>query len=92
MFTLVDQVMPMLTMETYDIGHSSAGGTPNCDLLPAGPLLLEDIFTTPRVAAWGKNEPQDWGVAAACGWNVSLQGSTLSATPPSRNFNSVVEA
>ena len=71
------QVMPLLTLETYGIG-----GAPHCDLLPDGPLLLDDLAATPAVAAWGADEPQVWSVAAACGWAVSLRGSTLSATPP----------
>ena len=74
----VPQVDPLLTLETYNIG-----GAPECDLLPAGPLLLEDVVTTPRVESWGVDEPQGWGIAESCGWKVGFDGSTLSIVPPS---------
>lgn len=85
----VPQVMPLLALETYDIG-----GAPHCDLLPDGPLLMEDLAATPPIASWGTDAPQGWGAASSCGWSVGINGGTLSATPPSqsRSGREVVEA
>ena len=77
------QVDPLLTLETYNID-----GAPNCDLLPAGPLVLENIATTPAVTSWGADEPQGWGIAASCGWSVKFEGDTLTITPPAASAGS----
>ena len=73
----IPQVMPLLAMETYNVG-----GAAGCALLPRGPMRMANLAATPAISSWGADTPNGWSLVKECGWTVQVEGANLVATPP----------